>query len=139
MFLIVNKYKYHILIFLNLLWVWALISSNTYYFDDNYRAAGGYYNWGGDYRPFADIFYYILGLGRRYTDLSPLPQILAFTFLYYMGYRLFRIFSDKEHQFIYIISVLTLLFSPFLLSNLYFKLDSVFMILALLLSVLAAE
>lgn len=139
MFLILNKYKYQILIFLNLLWIWALIGSNTYYFDDNYRAAGGYYNWGGDYRPLADIFYYILGLGRRYTDISPLPQLLAFTFLYYMGYRLFKIFSEKDHQFIYIISFSNLLFCPFLLSNLYFRLDSVFMILALLLSVVSAE
>ena len=134
---LIKKYKYHIFIAFNLLWVWALLSPNIYYFDDNYRAAGGYYNWGGDFRPFADWLYYILGLGRRFTDLTPLPQIFALVFLYYTYYSYVKKYSDEKINITILLTFLPIVWSPFLLSNLYFRYDSIFMMLAVLLSVLA--
>lgn len=134
---LIKKYKYNLFIFVNILWVWALLSPNIYYFDDNYRAAGGYYNWGGDFRPFADWLYYFLGLGRRFTDLTPLPQIFALGFLY-LTYNIYvKKFNNGELSIPVLLVFIPIVWSPFLLSNLYFRYDSIFMLLAILLSVLA--
>ncbi|WP_264754270.1 hypothetical protein, partial [Acinetobacter sp. YK3] len=99
---LIKKYKYHLFIAFNLLWIWALLSPNIYYFDDGYRAAGGFYNWGGDFRPFADWLYYILGMGSRFTDLTPLPQILALFFIYTVYFFYIKNFSNGEINFLYL-------------------------------------
>lgn len=133
----IKQYKYHIFIAANLLWIWALLSPNIYYFDDSYRASGGFYNWGGDFRPFADWLYYILGLGQRFTDITPLPQIFALFFIY-TTYNLFiRNFNYNEQAFSNLLIFFPIVWSPFLLSNLYFRYDSIFMMLAILLSVVS--
>ncbi|KYQ84573.1 hypothetical protein AWW72_07950 [Acinetobacter sp. NRRL B-65365] len=134
---LIKKYKYHLFVFVNLLWMWALLSPNIYYFDDNYRAAGGYYNWGGDFRPFADWLYYFLGLGRRFTDLTPLPQIFSLFFLYFTYYLYIKRFNSGELNIPTLLVFIPIVWSPFLLSNLYFRYDSIFMLLAILLSVVA--
>ncbi|MFC3902966.1 Glucosyl transferase GtrII [Acinetobacter marinus] len=134
---IIKKYKYPIFIGFNLLWIWALLSPSIYYFDDNYRAAGGYYNWGGDFRPFADWLYYLLGLGRRFTDLTPLPQIISLLFLYLIVSHYVNNFFDTWKNFEGWLVFSPIFLSPFLLSNLYFRYDSLFMMLAVLFSVLA--
>lgn len=134
---LIKKYKYHLFIAINILWVWALLSPNIYYFDDNYRAAGGYYNWGGDFRPFADWLYYIIGLGRRFTDLTPLPQLFALVFLYYIYFLYIKKFNDGKITVPILLVFIPIVWSPFLLSNLYFRYDSIFMLLAVLLAVLA--
>lgn len=134
----IKKYKYHLFIAINLLWIWALISPNIYYFDDNYRAAGGFYNWGGDFRPFSDWLYYILGMGRNFTDLTPLPQLFALGFIYYTYFLYIKKFSAEKITIPVLLTFLPIVWSPFLLSNLYFRYDSIFMLLAVLLSVLAA-
>ena len=132
-----KKYKYHLFIVFNLLWVWALLSPNIYYFDDNYRAAGGYYNWGGDFRPFADYLYYIIGMGRNFTDLTPLPQLLALSLLYYTYKIYIKKFRSEKIDIPILLVFLPIVWNPFLLSNLYFRYDSIFMLLAILLSVIA--
>ncbi|MDM1335412.1 glucosyltransferase domain-containing protein [Acinetobacter pseudolwoffii] len=132
-----KNYKYHLFIVFNLLWVWALLSPNIYYFDDNYRAAGGYYNWGGDFRPFADYLYYIIGMGRDFTDLTPLPQLFALIFLYYTYLIYIKKFSSEKLSIPVLLVFLPIVWNPFLLSNLYFRYDSIFMLLAVLISVLA--
>lgn len=133
----IKKYKYHIFVAFNLLWIWALLSPNIYYFDDNYRAAGGYYNWGGDFRPFADYLYYILGMGRNFTDLTPLPQLFALVFLYSIYFLYIKKFNAGKINIPILLVFLPIVWSPFLLANLYFRYDSIFMLLAVLLSVLA--
>ena len=133
----IKKYKYHVFIIFNLLWIWALLSPNIYYFDDNYRAAGGYYNWGGDFRPFADYLYYIIGMGRDFTDLTPLPQLFALIFLYYTYLIYIKKFNSEKLSIPILLVFLPIVWNPFLLSNLYFRYDSIFMLLAVLISVLA--
>ncbi|WP_104483920.1 glucosyltransferase domain-containing protein [Acinetobacter indicus] len=132
-----KKHQYHIFVAFNLLWIWALLSPNIYYFDDNYRAAGGYYNWGGDFRPFADYLYYILGMGRNFTDLTPLPQLFALVFLYSIYFLYIKKFNAGKINIPILLVFLPIVWSPFLLANLYFRYDSIFMLLAVLLSVLA--
>lgn len=134
---LIKKYKYQLFITINLLWIWALLSPNIYYFDDSYRAAGGYYNWGGDFRPFSDWLYYTIGMGRNFTDLTPLPQILALGFLYSIYFLYLKNFTHKKMTLTNLVVFIPIIWSPFLLSNLYFRYDSIFMLLAVLLSVLA--
>lgn len=133
----IKKYRYHIFLLINILWVWLLLSPNIYYFDDNYRAAGGYYNWGGDFRPFADWLYYILGMGVSFTDLTPLPQIFALFFLYTIYFLYLKNYAYNKITILNLLVFIPIVWSPFLLSNLYFRYDSIFMLLAMLLSVLA--
>lgn len=133
----IKKYRYHLFVFINLLWGWALLSPNIYYFDDNYRASGGYYNWGGDFRPFADYLYYIIGMGRNFTDLTPLPQLFALGFVYFVYFLYVKKFSEGKITVPILLVFLPIVWSPFLLSNLYFRYDSIFMLIAVLLSVLA--
>lgn len=133
----IKKHKYYVFVFFNLLWIWALLSPNSYYFDDGYRASGGFYNWGGDYRPFADWLYYLLGMGQRFTDLAPLPQIISLVFLYYTYYLYIKNFHYEKITISALLIFLPIIWSPFLLSNLYFRYDAIFMMLALLLTVLA--
>jgi Glucosyl transferase GtrII len=135
---LIRKYRYHLFIAFNLLWLWALLSPNIYYFDDNYRAAGGYYNWGGDFRPFADWLYYFIGMGRNFTDLTPLPQLFSLMFLYYVYYLYVEKFSYGEIKISILLIFLPIVWSPFLLANLYFRYDSIFMLLAVLFSVWAS-
>lgn len=133
----VKDTKLVLLLFVILLWIYSILSPNVYYFDDNYRAAGGFYNWGGDFRPFADWLYYFIGLGTNFTDLTPLPQIIAilFTFLIYRLYVIY-IFKCKS-LYIETCIFLPIVFSPFLLSNLYFRYDSIFMLFSMYLAVYA--
>lgn len=134
---LIKKYKYHIFIAINFLWIWALLSPSIYYFDDSYRAAGGYYNWGGDFRPFADWLYYMIGIGRNFTDLTPLPQIFALGFVYSIYFLYLKNFAHDKMTLTNLLAFIPIVWSPFLLSNLYFRYDSIFMLLAVLLSVLA--
>lgn len=134
---ILKKYKYHIFISFNVIWIWSLLSPNVYYLDDIYRSAGGYYHWSGDYRPFADYLYYFLGLGYRFSDLSPFPQILSLLFIYTVYLLFVSRFSKEKNNLTYYIIFLPIIFNPFMLSNLYFKFDSLFMMLSILLSVIS--
>lgn len=131
--------KPHILsYFISFLIFSPLILLNQFYLDDNYRSINGYYAWSGDYRPLADVIYYIIGGSQYFLDIFPLNYILEFffvaNFLMYFSKKLQIDFLLETKQQSYIIIVLSVVFlNPLFFQNLYFRYDSLTMLVSVIL------
>ncbi|ELX4806655.1 glucosyltransferase domain-containing protein, partial [Salmonella enterica subsp. enterica serovar Johannesburg] len=106
-----------------------------YYYDDLFRAYSGYSSWNADGRPFANLFYQILTFGQTMPDSFPVALILAIAIFSYVGYLLGKN-NGVGSSLVFSIAYSTLIMSPLFISNLLFRYDSSFMVLAVAASVL---
>lgn len=107
-----------------------IILGTSYYYDDLFRAYSGYSSWNSDGRPFANLFYQILTFWQTMPDTFPLAIIVALFTFAYVGYKLGKIYGvDKSYA--YCIAYSMMIMSPLFISNLLFRYDSSFMMLAL--------
>lgn len=136
---IVNRLKsQHLIILISFLMYLPLVLWGGYFLDDNYRSIEGYYAWSGDYRPIADYVYYALGLGEDFIDTYPLNYIIQFgvviVFVRYFLEHLIRQWSINTELTNYIVlAVFCVFLNPFFIQNLYFRYDSLPMLLAVML------
>lgn len=113
-----------------------LILLQQYYLDDNYRSTQGYYGWSGDYRPFANLIYYLVGGTEDFIDIFPLTYILQFfivaNFLNFFTKKISLYLNIKEKNKILLLISLSLVFlNPLFFQNLYYRYDSLPMIISL--------
>ena len=128
----------HLIVFISVLLYLPLIMWNGYFLDDNYRSIDGFYAWSGDYRPLADYVYYVLGLGQDFVDTYPLNYIVQFLglgyFIQYLSSQLIERWEiDLPYHNYVIMAIFAIFFSPFFIQNLYFRYDSLTMMLSVLL------
>ncbi|WP_407198532.1 glucosyltransferase domain-containing protein [Citrobacter portucalensis] len=106
--------------------------TGIYYNDDLMRSTYGYLTWSGDGRPFADLFYhifYMFGVSRI-PDSFPAPVIatgLFFCAIFYQAIQNTVTLSPVKCAVILFI----FMGNPYLISNLLFRYDSPFMVLAM--------
>lgn len=127
----------YLVFFISFLIYFPIILWGGYFLDDNYRSVHAYYAWTGDYRPIADWIYYILGFGTDFVDTFPLNYIIQFLFVSY-----FILFFTKNIQVKFLLnenlknyislSISLLFISPFFMQNLYFRYDSLIMVLSII-------
>ncbi|WP_269914401.1 glucosyltransferase domain-containing protein [Acinetobacter sp. HY1485] len=104
--------------------------------DDSYRSIYGYYDWTGDYRPIADLIYYILGQGY-FVDLFPYTYIIQIFicsyFIYAITEKTKRIYNfDNKYEKLISLGFFCLFLNPFFLQNIYFRYDSLPMMLSII-------
>lgn len=127
--------------FVGLLIYLPLILWGGYFLDDNYRSVYGYYAWTGDYRPVADWIYDILGFGTEFIDTFPLNYIIQYFLVSYFIICFTqkiqeKFLLNKELKNYISISVSFLFLSPFFMQNLYFRYDSLIMVVSVILACL---
>ena len=127
--------------FISFLIYFPIILWGGYFLDDNYRSVYAYYDWTGDYRPVADIIYNLLGLNSNFIDTFPLNYIIQFFLIaYFIIYFTKKIQTDfliEEKFKNYIsISISFLFLSPMFTQNLYFRYDSLIMVLSVIIACL---
>lgn len=110
---------------------------NGYFLDDNYRSIQGYYAWSGDYRPISDYIYYALGLSEDFIDTYPLNYIIQFVILisfakYFLEELMTRWLINRRLLNYVIVSIFCVFLNPFFIQNLYFRYDSLPMLLAVI-------
>ncbi|MBP3784350.1 MAG: glucosyltransferase domain-containing protein [Butyrivibrio sp.] len=114
----------------------AIIRANFYYNDDLGRNIEGYTGNAFDSRYVADWVSIIVGGNKHNTDVSPLTQILACIFLAAAVVAVVYVFT-KGRDFTVLHYVCgTLIMSPYFLSNMSYKYDSVFMAMSVFAAVL---
>ncbi|PAF51356.1 hypothetical protein BKH43_01575 [Helicobacter sp. 13S00401-1] len=103
----------------------ALLRGDVYYIDDFGRAVGQGDDWIGFSRYIAKYLYNIINSFQSfpYTDISPLPQLLAVIILSLSG-MLVSYIVRKKLDILGIIATLPLGLSPYFLENLSYKFDS---------------
>lgn len=108
----------------------------NYFMDDSYRSLDGRYDWVGDYRPVADLIYYILGQGY-FIDLFPYTYIIQIFICSYFIYIITKKtqqvydFNAKYEKFVSL-GFFCLFLNPFFLQNIYFRYDSLPMMLSII-------
>lgn len=127
----------YLVFFISFLMYLPIILWGGYFLDDNYRSVHAYYAWTGDYRPIADWIYYILGFGTEFVDTFPLNYIIQFLLVSYFilcfTKNIETKFSLNKNLKNYIsLSVSLLFLSPFFMQNLYFRYDSLIMVLSII-------
>ena len=113
-----------------------LILWGGFFLDDVRRAHLGQYAWSGDYRPIMDFIYYFLGQGVDFVDFSPFNYLMQFGLLYifipFASQRYLQKVEIEEKYLNYIILCWFFVFSnPFFLQNLYFRYDSLPMVISI--------
>lgn len=111
-----------------------IILNDLVYLDDNFRIVAGYKNWTHDGRVLADVFYYLFSFGATLVDVYPLPLILSLAT--FSGVVALLNGVLKVNAGIFSLASLCILANPLMLSNLYFRYDSAFMVLSISLALL---
>lgn len=108
----------------------------NYFMDDSYRSILGYYEWIGDYRPVADLIYYVLGQGL-FLDLYPYTYIIQIVICAYFVFlatekvkKTYKL--NKKYEKLVALSFFTVFLNPFFLQNIYFRYDSLPMMLSII-------
>ncbi|EPC7542065.1 glucosyltransferase domain-containing protein [Morganella morganii] len=130
-----KKFNFIAIAIISILYCAPIIFGTSYYYDDLFRAYSGYSSWNDDGRPFANLFYQILTFGQTMPDSFPVALILAIAIFSYVGYLLGKN-NGVEKSLSFSIAYSTLIMSPLFISNLLFRYDSSFMVLAVASSVL---
>lgn len=120
-----------------LAYILQFIIADIYYGDDLFRVVDGYFLWGDDGRPLADIFYRLfLPVNSLYLpDIFPVPLLTSSLLFSFVFYKIVENFCDEGASFKYIIPII-FLSNTFFISNLLFRFDGAFMLLAMVLSAL---
>lgn len=113
------------------IYVFPLLTSNIYYYDDLSRVMFGYSGWVGDARPVGDILYRILSFGNLIPDLFPFPLIISIIALCLTFSIIWQTFNTNENIIIYAVCFTPLVFNPLFISNLHFRYDAPFMVLSI--------
>lgn len=126
----------HLSFFISFLVYFPIVLWNSYFLDDNYRSVYAYYAWTGDYRPIADIIYNLLSLNSNFIDTFPLNYIIQFFlvsyFMIFFTNKIQNYFLINEELKNYITIAVSFLFlSPMFMQNLYFRYDSLIMVLSI--------
>jgi hypothetical protein len=122
---------------LALLFIYPLIQAGVFYRDDLDRAITGQYGWRGLGRPISDILMKILSASGRYNlDLFPYTMIASCLFIGASSLLLFKYLAKKDVPHAKLVAAL-LIFNPYLLQNIAYRYDSLGMVIALFLAVLA--
>lgn len=138
---IIDNYGYllkpfFILLFIYLFVVYPIVSVNFNYLDDLGRTYYGYRGWYDFSRYISEYLSVFIHAGKRLTDISPLPQIIAVLFVVLSSVIILHLFKkDKKITFLNLIAVLPLGLSPFFLECLSYKFDAPYMALSILASV----
>ena len=115
----------------------SLLIANVLYSDDFTRVTTGETFWNDNGRPLSSLVSILLQLGQPITDISPLPQILAFAIYALSAVYLGKLFQIDNFLLLTLCGIIFVL-NPFNLQNFTFVFDSFPMALAVLTSVLAA-
>lgn len=118
-----NKIAYRHHLFACALFILPIAIANAYYIDDLGRAVAGYTGWGRDGRPMADVIMIVLNLGKRLTDLAPLPLLIAAALLAWCFYRFQQKFLGDGGVMAMVVS-LSFLGNPFFVEVLSYRFDS---------------
>ncbi|WP_413736380.1 glucosyltransferase domain-containing protein [Sodalis sp. RH21] len=106
-----------------LFFVLPIVIANAYYIDDLGRATSGYTGWGHDGRPMADVIMIALNLGKRLTDLAPLPLLISAALLAWCFDRFQRTFI-RGRGLMAFLAPLAFLCNPFLVEVVSYRFDS---------------
>lgn len=131
-----NKKEIAVLFVMYVLQMSSIIRANFSYDDDLGRIIEGYAGNAYDSRYLADIISKAINANNRITDTSPLTQYLACFFLAVSVLVIIRVFSENSKIDIFSLAVAAIMVSPFFLVNFSYKIDSSFMALSVLLSVM---
>ena len=108
-----------------------LINDNCYYVDDIIRLVYGNHPWALDGRPIGDLLYNIFSFAvPRQVDVYPLPLLVCLFLLAVSVVLLYRRFGQGK-PWIFSLCIFPILANPFFISNLNYRYDSSFMVLAL--------
>lgn len=122
---------------LALLFIYPLIQAGVFYRDDLDRAITGQYGWRGLGRPVSDILMKILSASGHYNlDLFPFTMIVSCLFIAASSLLLFKHLAKMDVPHAKLVAAL-LIFNPYILQNIAYRYDSLGMVLALFLAVLA--
>lgn len=111
----------------------VLLRTGMTYRDDLLRAVDGYRNWYLGNRYINDILSAMLHAGRKISDISPLPQILAVFIASIAAYLTILVFADgKRIGWLQITAVLPRVLFPYFLVCLSYKFDAPYMALSVL-------
>lgn len=119
---------------LSLLLVLPIILTGSIYIDDNTRTIRDF-NWSGDGRFLANYFFEVLSIGNGVLDYYPWTNICAAILTGLCGVLISRSLNITGTKNIVLISA-AMLSSPFMVSNLTYRFDSITMALSLALSIL---
>ena len=121
----------------------AIILASVHFADDVARTNYGYGGWNGFSRYANTLLAYGIHTGTYFTNIAPLPQILAVMILAAASVILIslvfkkEIFKKKVSNYIwYLIAVVPLGLSPYMLECLSYQYDSVYMAISVLFAVL---
>lgn len=129
-----KNYNFYAIFLISLLYCTPILLGTSYYYDDLFRAYSGYSSWSSDGRPFANFFYQIITFYQTMPDIFPLPVIIALAIFAYIGFIFFKQYSNAS-SLAHAISYVMLIMSPMFVSNLLFRYDSSFMIIAVATSI----
>ncbi len=110
--------------------LFSLISADVYYIDDWGRSMYGN-DWNEFSRYAATILFSIVSCFKKFTDISPLPQVFGIVFVS-LGAMIILWCVRKRFDILGIIATLPLGLSPFYLQNFSYKFDSITMSFSLL-------
>ena len=133
----VEKKAFINIFFITLFSMSSLLLANLLYSDDLTRVTTGETFWNDNGRPFASLISIGLQLGKPLTDISPLPQVLAFAIYSLSAVYLGKLFKVNDLLLLTLSGVIFVL-NPFNLQNFVFVFDSFTMAVAVLTSTLAA-
>lgn len=120
------------------LFVYPILSANVYYFDDFIRKVSGYYGWGYYGRPLADYFMnFITFSSTRLGNIGQLTQLAVIPCLAFAAYFAIKHLYKKPTLF-HLIIWSTIILNPYLLANISYRYDCLFMIIAYTLGIVAA-
>lgn len=121
----------NIIIISVLLYISQFIVSDIYYGDDLFRAVDGYFLWGDDGRPLADIFYHLILQYRTsiLPDIFPIPLLISAIIFAIVFSKIIERFNLGNGFFQSLIPVI-FLSNTFFISNILFRYDGSFMLLA---------
>jgi len=126
-----------LLVFLFIIYFLAIIGiirTNFNYVDDIRRNIDGNSLTGDFSRYISTFLSYFLHAGRRLTDISPLPQLIACLILSLTGIVLVKVISSKTDKLLLLVT-LPIGLIPYFLSCLSYKYDAPYMALSILASV----
>ena len=120
------------------IFVYPIIHSNIYYWDDLARVTDGQTFWEGVGRPLATYVFRVLAisLDGKILDIAPLTQI-ASIFLLALTAFTYNEYVKREFQYSMLFVATVLIINPFFLSNLSYRFDSFGMTLGLFFTTLA--
>ncbi len=133
----VEKKAFVNIFFITLFAMSSLLLANILYSDDVTRVATGETFWNDNGRPLSSLISVVLQLGKPLTDISPLPQILAFAIYSLSAVYLGKLFKVHDLLLLTLCGVIFVI-NPFNLQNFAFVFDSFTMAVAVLTSILAA-